>query len=239
MKYEKKYFMINLNQNRVEEKIISIISDKKIDKKEELVQKIHEEILKKEKVKEILEISTKSKIEIGKKLSSFNLYIITKSKKKIYLESLFQSSKVFENGNQYLDLLEKSPKDAKIDRRLRNSGKIIEFRYNGIKWKIEPKTLFYDWLYINTLVYNIDNNRLRKEEILKYNIFTDIEFDHKKSINCQARSVALFKILYENKKLEESLKDREKFEKVLREYYGLEDRKKFEKKNIENLKLFE
>ena len=51
-----------------------------------------------------------------------------------------------------------------------------------------PPTFFYDWLYINAL---IKNENLIKQ-VLKYDCFSDIEFNEKKLINCQAYSVALF-----------------------------------------------
>jgi type I restriction enzyme M protein len=52
------------------------------------------------------------------------------------------------------------------------------------------------------------------EEILEYDAFTDIEFNHEKSINCQARSAAIFVSLSRLGKLEEALKNKEEFKKV-------------------------
>lgn len=53
---------------------------------------------------------------------------------------------------------------------------------------MEPKTAFYDWLYLNALNLNDDI----KQAALSYNAFTDIEFNPQKSINCQAYSIALY-----------------------------------------------
>ena len=60
--------------------------------------------------------------------------------------------------------------------------------FEGFKFPLEPKTVFYDWLYINSLVAHRD----WLKRLDKYDGFTDIEFNPNKSINCQAKSCALF-----------------------------------------------
>ena len=79
-------------------------------------------------------------------------------------------------------------RDAKKDERLKNSGNLIAFEYRDTRWKLEPKTAFYDWIYLNALNLNDD----LKQQALAYDAFTDIEFNPQKSINCQAYSIALF-----------------------------------------------
>lgn len=136
----------------------------------------------------VLEISSKSENELGVKLSAFNLMITTKDNRVFSVESAFQSSKKFELGGPYLDILNKTSREAKRDERLKNSGKLIAFQFYDREWPLEPKTLFYDWLYVRAVYKNKDLS----EEILKYDGFTDIEFNPEKSINCQARAAALF-----------------------------------------------
>ena len=161
------------------------------------------EIYKNEKV---LEISTKSPIELGTQLSAFNLkYKI--NNKEYPLECVFQSSKVFENGGPYLDLIDVEPYQSKKDRRLRNSGNLVRFKLENVDYPLEPKTLFYDWIYINAL--SKQPNLYKK--IINYNAFTDIEFNPERSINCQAKSVALFVILYKQGILNEALSNIEVF----------------------------
>ena len=53
---------------------------------------------------------------------------------------------------------------------------------------LEPKTAFYDWLYLQALC----QNRTLADQLLQYSGFTDIEFNPKKSFSTQARSCALF-----------------------------------------------
>lgn len=51
--------------------------------------------------------------------------------------------------------------------------------------------------------------------IINYDFFTDIEFNHEKSLNCQARSAAIFVSLYQKGLLEEFLADIVKFEECV------------------------
>ena len=171
------------------------------------IASLHESFLGKYPDKKILEISSKSEIELGVKLSAFNLQIITpKTAKKFSVENAFQSSKVFENGGPYKDLLYKTAREAKKDPRIRNSGNIVAFKFFNYDFPTEPKTFFYNWLYVNALNINPD----LKGEILNYDCFTDIEFNPKKSINCQAEAAAIFVGLSKAGLLDEALQ-KEKF----------------------------
>jgi hypothetical protein len=105
----------------------------------------------------------------------------TKSGKNISVESIFQSSKVFSDGGPYKDIMDMSSRDAKKDERLKNSGNLIAFEYRDKRWQLEPKTAFYDWIYLNALNLNDD----LKQQALAYDAFTDIEFNPQKSINCR------------------------------------------------------
>ena len=117
---------------------------------------------------------------------------------------------MFESGGPYRDLLNVEPKNAKRDERLKNSGNLIAFNLYGENWPLDPKSMFYDWLYIKSLVRKED----LAEEVMKYNVFTDIEFNHLKSINCQARSAAIFVSLKSKKELDLVLEDINEFKKI-------------------------
>ena len=172
-------------------------------------------------LKNILEISSKSKIEIGVKLSAFNLKITTPKKLKFSVETAFQSSKVFENGGPYTDLLHKTSRDAKKDIRLKESGNLLGFSFFGKQFSTSPHTFFYDWLYLNALKQNPEF----VEELIRYEAFTDIEFNPKKSLNGQAYSAALFVSLYHSGQLNEVMKTPEKFLQVLEPEYTQKDAK--------------
>ena len=113
------------------------------------------------------------------------------------VECAYQASKRYENGGPYLDILNKSSLAAKKDKRALTSGSIIGFEFYGTNWGLIPFTAFYDWLYINALNKHEDLH----QEIIKYDYFTDIEFNPEKSLNCQAHSVAMFVSLYKRKLL--------------------------------------
>jgi len=102
------------------------------------------------------------------------------------VECAFQASKVFLHGGPYVDLLNASSRAAKTDRRLRESGKLVGFKYLTDQFPLEPKTYFYDWLYASALCRH---DKL-VEQVMMFDAFTDIEHNPERSINCQARSVA-------------------------------------------------
>ena len=125
--------------------------------------------------------------------------------------SRYQSSKVFSNGGPYKDLLFGSSIAAKTDLRLRESGELTKFLFFGISWQLEPKTAFYDWVYLNSL----RKNQWAIERLDDYDAFTDIEFNPQKSINCQAYSVALFKSLNHRGLLTDALQSQEAFLEIV------------------------
>ena len=158
-----------------------------VSQKQKSIASFHVAI--REKGKTPLEISTKSAELLGKKLSAFSLLLEGRP-----LECIFQSSKVFEKGGPYAEILDMLPKDAKRDPRITSSGKLIAFRYKGIDWPLEPRTLFYDYIYYHAVREQLSLEELKTLE--EYDAFTDIEFNANKSINTQARSIALVKLIF-------------------------------------------
>ncbi len=159
----------------------------------------------------VLEISSKSFQEEGILLSAFNLKKFVPSLgEKISVESIYHAGKVFENGNNYPDIMLKSSKDAKHDERLKTSGKILGFRYEGMDFPAEPTNLFYDYLYISALL----ENKNLADKLMEYDGFTDIEFTPKRSLNCQARAAAEF-VSLQRMNLTEGLRDFDRFYEIM------------------------
>lgn len=154
----------------------------------------------------LLEISSKSDREIGRRLSAFHQKLC-RAGRVINLESVYQASKVFKDGGPYLDLLEVSPREAKRDPRLRESGPLIRFEMGGQSFPLTPPTVFYDWLYANALFP--EREWLRR--LAKLDGFTDIEFNPERSLNCQARSCATFVALEERGLLDDAMSSFESF----------------------------
>lgn len=171
-------------------------------------------------VNSILEISSKSEDALGVELSAFNLRIKTKKLgKEFSVESAFQASKVFECGGPFVDLLDKTSIDAKKDIRLKESGGLISFNFYNKIWPLIPRTAFYDWLYLSAL----NQNKNLALHLLKFDGFTDIEFNPAKSINCQARAAALYVSLVKRDMLVKTLSSQDEFLSSLASHYGVEN----------------
>ena len=165
--------------------------------------------------KSVLEISTKSENPLGVKLSAFNLPVkIPNSDNFTALESAYQGSKVFEGGEIFTDLMDKKPRDAKKDLRLKSSGRLIGFQFGEEKFSLEPKNFFYNWLYITALAAQTE----LAEEILKYDAFTDIVFNPQKSVSTQAMSAAIFIGLSRAGLINSAVESKENFFKIV---YGV------------------
>ncbi len=151
-----------------------------------------------------LEISTKSRNELGKQLSAFNLMYEGHP-----VESIFQSSKVFENNVQFGFLINSNPLNAKKFINENRSGNLIKFKYKDVIYPINPQSAFYDWVYIKAL-----HNSEYAIAVTNYSIFSDIEFNYKKSINCQARAAAIYVSIVRQNKINYYLSDFENFKQI-------------------------
>lgn len=181
-----------------------------VSQKQKSIASLHEATRARLGVSNILEISSKSSEPLGVRLSAFNLLLPLETQR-ASVEVAFQAGKRFERGGPFLDLLCGSSREAKGDPRLKESGRLIGFVLSGEAWPLEPRTAFYDWLYLNALDANPDLS----EALAHYEAFTDIEFNPAKSLNCQAHSAALYVSLRREGLLEEALSGKEAFLKIL------------------------
>lgn len=179
------------------------------------IDSLHETAKQRMKIDKVLEISSKSKDPLGVRLSAFNLMINTKKhNQKFSVECAYQSAKVFERGGPYKDLREMTSREAKLDPRLKESGRLVRFQFFEVDWALEPKTAFYDWLYINALY----NEPQLADYVLQHRAFSDIAFNPERSLNCQAYSAALYVALHERGLLTpELLRQKDSYLEVLRE----------------------
>ena len=181
-----------------------------VSQKQKNVRAIHKAARDRFGVSAPLEVSSKSESELGRALSSFNLLITTNRGQCLSVESAFQGSKVFLGGGPFIDLFGRESMAAKRDLRLTQSGPLDHFEFFGRRWELEPKTAFYDWIYINALQQNTQLAR----DVTDFDCFTDIEFNPERSINCQARSVALFCALFHSDQLATALASPENFQRM-------------------------
>jgi len=118
------------------------------------------------------------------------------------VECAYQGSKVFENGGPYHELYSVASLKAKTDERLHNSGNLVAFNFCGEDFPTEPKTAFYNWLYMTAL---FQKKRDFVKELEVFQGFSDIVFNPNRSINCQARAAALFVSLSKNGLIDEKI----------------------------------
>ncbi len=185
-----------------------------VSQKQKSVDALHAVANKLNGIAKVLEVSSKSRSELGVALSAFNLTFTTiKYNHTFSVECAYQSSKRFEHGGPYTDILGMSSIEAKKDDRLRSSGRLLGFRFFGVNWALEPQTAFYDWLYINALKKQPN----LAHEIMSYSAFTDIEFNPERSINCQAYSAALYVSLSKRGLLDEATSSKDAFLRMIGE----------------------
>ena len=157
-----------------------------IQQKQRSVASLHASYVARFPSSRVLEVSSKSERDIGVQLSAFNLMIEHPGRGSYSVECAFQASKVFLHGGPFVDLFNASSRAAKTDRRLRESGELVGFRYLTDQFPLDPKTYFYDWLYASALCRH---DKL-VEQVMMFDAFTDIEHNPERSINSQARTVA-------------------------------------------------
>ena len=210
-----------------------------VTQKQKSIASLHENYRLHSPGAKILEVSSKSTQTLGRELSAFNMGVQSSGGQFISVESLFQSSKVFTDSGMvhgpFRELMRMSPKEAKRAEQLKTSGRLAHFSFQpneqraAIIWELEPKTAFYDWLYLNAL-----NHSPIKESVLEYSAFTDIEFNPEKSVNCQAYSVALWCALSQRKLLANGIPPRDEFIALIEQFtiYNTSDG------DLRNMRLF-
>lgn len=175
--------------------------------KQKSIASLHAEAMQTLGVTRVLEISSKSPETLGVDLSAFNLSLACSGGSSLAVEVVFQGSKAFRDGGPFTDIYSATSREAKRDPRLRSSGPLVSFQWQGETWPLIPRTAFYDWLYLNAL----RGNPSLAERLVQFEAFTDIEFNPEKSLNCQARSAALFVALSRCGRLDGGLRSKDAF----------------------------
>ena len=193
--------------------------------KQRSIESLHSAAIETLGVGRLLEVSTKSPDPLGVRLSAFNLSVeVDGEPSPVLLEAAFQGSKVFATQGPFTHLYE--VKDGRAVKRFMNEqpdDQLTGFRFEGHDWPLSPRTAFYDWLYLNSLRQLVREDDRVEEALVGVDAFTDIEFNPGKSINCQARSCALYVALTRNGTLTDALTDPGAFTEVLTSYgYGIE-----------------
>lgn len=170
----------------------------------------------------LLEVSTKSTHRIGVSLSAFNLKLRSEHLgHDLTVEAAFQGSKVFARSGQHPEIYGMT--DGRSIKRLIGSYSaetIVGFQFEGRRWATEPPSAFYDWLYLRALRGPVEHTPVREreaiaKELVEFEGFTDIEFNPKRSLNCQARACALYLALARGGRIDDAF-DPDQFTELIR-----------------------
>ena len=174
--------------------------------KQRCVVALHEAIHRIDPGAKVLEISSKSLQPLGVSLSAFNL-MLDRNGVKCSVESVFQASKVFDgNVGPFPDLYSHDSREVRHFVKDASAGHaLVAFELDGVRWPLEPKTAFFDHLYLTALTQNPE----LADQLMAFDAFTDIEFNPNHQINCQATAAALYVSLRRQGKLEEAMSRRE------------------------------
>jgi hypothetical protein len=176
-----------------------------INQKRRSIRSLHEASV----VQPVLEISSKSESAFGQSLSAFNLHLLV-NQDSHPVENWFQASKSESQGTGFPHLLTKHPREGGRFFREKEAFELHHFHHQGRDYPLVPQTAFYDWIYVSALMQ--ESNLAR--DLGSYGGFSDIEFNPKRSINCQAKSAALFCGLVRAGKLENAMLSWENFVRV-------------------------
>lgn len=157
-----------------------------------------------------------------------NIELDIKGKGKITMD--ISDRLVGENDAYYLEPISNNPRELKsllkAFMKANKNAKLSHFAYKGEIFETNAgvansESYFYDFLYFRALRENFSKSEIR--QILQYDIFTDIEFNHKVSINCQARSCALYRYALLNDKVYFYMENKEHFKDLYKSYKANKD----------------
>ena len=169
----------------------------------------------------VLEVSTKSPEPLGVRLSACNLWLECDARHArphpVLLEAAFQGSKVFATRGPFTHLYSvRSGREVKRYMKQFSEDRLTGFQFDGRTWGLTPRTAFYDWLYVRALRTLAERDDGIDRALGECEAFTDIEFNPEKSLNCQARSCALYAAFLKNGDLRETTSDPVAFLSTLR-----------------------
>lgn len=162
-----------------------------VSQKQRSIKSLHESIRTQTKYNSPLEISTKSIQTLGFSLSAFNLMLNSESNKssRMSVETAYQASKQYDNQPRSdEDRFSLTAREARLRaRELQSTSQLTGWLINDHYFDLSSHTSCYDWIYLSALSQNPE----LMEDLLHYDCFTDIEFNPRHSLACQARSAAL------------------------------------------------
>ena len=161
-----------------------------LEQKQKNIQALHKAFLERYSEFRVLEVSTKSPRPVGAQICAANL-TANFPEGSYPIERLFQSAMFFEHKGPFPDLIDKDPKAAASDERMKDTGHLIGYSLFGTEYPALPKTIFFDWLYFKGLLDHPDEI----STLYRFDAFTDIEYIPDRSLTCQPKASAMFSSL--------------------------------------------
>ena len=154
-----------------------------------------------------LEVSSRSDRLLGQQLSAFKLGVNINCR--FYsVESVYQASKVFENGiGPFPELYASDPVEVRSAIKEYETTPLKMYQYGNEVWELNPTRAFYDWIYCRAL----SKNPNLVSQLSDFNCFTDIAFNPVRAVNCQAYAVALYLSLKNFGVVDDALTSKDKF----------------------------
>jgi hypothetical protein len=160
--------------------------------KRKSVQSLHAAARDSHDVK-VLEVSSKSTEEVGTVFSAFRLqFPRTSDGRWVTVESAYQAAKVFEGYGPFPEAESMEPREARRFVGRHRERPLWGFEFEGRHYPLTEGLGFYHLLYRRAILRGRPSAQERFTEIVEtYDAFTDIEFNPKTAVNCQARCLAL------------------------------------------------
>ena len=160
-----------------------------LSQKQKNVVALHEAIRKADPSAKVLEISDRSLQPLGVSLSIPHLRMHCHGAP-CMIESVFLASQIFAGGvGPFPRLCSQCACDvALFVGEVLGDPHVVGFELDGERWDAKSRLAFFFHLYLKALG---DNPELA-DGLMEYDAFTDIEFNPKRQINCQAAAAAFY-----------------------------------------------
>ncbi|MGN0204021.1 MAG: DUF6977 family protein [Coprococcus sp.] len=153
------------------------------------IQRLHDAFLEDYPYRNVLEISDYSSIPEGVMLCDAHLTFPMSDGREVSVAEAFQMAKLL----------------------TADGSEVTGFCFEGESFGLVPRNFFYNWLYIR----GVSAHPELADELMTYDSFTDITFIPKKCSVCSAEAAAFYVALRRKGLLEEALRDRESFARIL------------------------
>lgn len=162
-----------------------------IAQKQKSIASLHSAVIATTGLVSPLEISSKSTSPLGHELSAFNLQLSFRCSSMLTasVETFYQGGKIF-NGVPRADhdRFKLGPRESRQRvKELGAGGRLSGWEIGRYTFSLSSGVDFYNWLYLGALHQHPE----LLNDLISHDCFTDIEFNPKKSLACQARSAAL------------------------------------------------